>query len=59
MNIIPPNFLSVRLTDADKANYAKVQEHVARKVGMQLPAADIYRLAIVALAEQYGLKGMQ
>jgi hypothetical protein len=54
--MMAPNFLSVRLNDDDKRNFTAVQDHIKRKVGAALPAADLYRLAMLALAEKYGLK---
>lgn len=59
MEIIPPNFVSVRLLDADKENYIKVAQHMQRTVGIPLSTADIYRLAVKALAEKHNIRGMQ
>jgi hypothetical protein len=59
MTIVPPNFVSVRLLDADKDNYAKVHEAAERAAGKRLATADVYRLAVLALAEKYKVGGMQ
>lgn len=57
--IIPPNFISVRLDEQDRQNYAKVHENVERAIGMRLKTADIYRLAMAALAEKHNIKGVR
>ena len=57
--IIPPNFVSVRLDEDDKQNYSKVHEATEKAVGIRLNTADIYRFAIVALAEKHGVKGVR
>lgn len=56
--IISPNFVSVRLQDDDKQNYAKIHEAAERAVGMRLATADVYRLAMRALAEKHNVKGI-
>lgn len=56
---IPPNFVSVRLQDADKQNYAKVQEHMEKQIGIALGMGDLFRLAMKALAEKHGIKGVR
>lgn len=57
--IIPPNFVSVRLQDDDKQNYAKIHEAAEKVVGLRLATADVYRLAMQALAEKYNVKGVR
>lgn len=57
--IIPPNFVSVRLHEDDKQNYAKIQEHMQKLIGMSLSQSDLYRLGIKALAEKHGIKGIR
>ncbi len=53
---IPPNFVSVRLTDADKREFKTVQDHIFKVVGVELPMADVYRLGMKALIEKHNLK---
>lgn len=57
--IVPPNFVSVRLLDADKENYIKIADHMQRTIGLPLAQSDVYRLAMKALAEKHNIKGMQ
>lgn len=59
MPIIAPNFVSVRLDEQDKQNFAKVAEHAQRIIGIPLSTADVYRLAIKALAEKNGTTGVR
>jgi hypothetical protein len=54
--IIPPNFLSVRLTDDDKVAFTKVMQAAEKSIGISLSAADFYRLAVNALAEKMNVK---
>ena len=56
MQVIPPNFLSVRLTEDDKRNYSKIHEAAEKSVGIRLSAAQVYRLAMSALAEKHNVK---
>lgn len=56
MSLIAPNFVSVRLLDADKDNYAKVAEHMQQAIGIPLSVADLYRLAMRALAEKHNIR---
>lgn len=54
-----PNFVSVRLQDDDKQNYAKVQEHLEKSIGIALSMGDLYRLGMKALAEKHNIKGIR
>lgn len=56
---IPPNFVSVRLTEDDKQNYQKVQEHLEKNIGIALSMGDLYRLGVKALAEKHTIKGVR
>lgn len=56
MNVIAPNFVSVRLQDDDKQLYSKLHEAAERKVGERLSTAQVYRLAMQALAEKYKVR---
>jgi hypothetical protein len=57
--VIAPNFISVRLQDIDKENYAKIHEATERAVGMRLKTSDVFRLALRALAEKHNVKGVK
>lgn len=57
--VIAPNFVSVRLQDDDRQNYAKIHEATERAVGKRLSTADIYRHAMRALAEKHNVKGIR
>lgn len=59
MQKIAPNFISVRLQDEDKQNYAKVQEGMEKTIGLSLSMGDLYRLALKALAEKHNIKGVR
>lgn len=56
MQAIAPNFVSVRLHEDDKLNYSKIHEAAERSVGMRLNTADVFRLAMKALAEKHNVK---
>lgn len=57
MQATAPNFVSVRLTDEDKAAYVKAHAAAERAIGMRLTTADVYRLAMQALTEKHKIKG--
>jgi predicted ATP-grasp superfamily ATP-dependent carboligase len=59
MQVIPPNFVSVRLDEQDKQNYAKVVEATEKAIGVRINTADLYRHAIAALAEKHNVKGVR
>lgn len=56
---IAPNFVSVRLHDDDKQNYVKIADAAERAEGTRLSTADVYRLAMKALAEKHNVKGVR
>jgi hypothetical protein len=57
--IIPPNFVSIRLQEDDKLNLVKVQEATERALGRRISTAELYREAIIALAEKHNVKGVR
>jgi hypothetical protein len=57
MQVIPPNFVNVRLQEDDRQLYAKVHEAAEKQTGQRLNMADLYRLAIGNLAKQLNVKG--
>lgn len=59
MKKIAPNFVSVRLDEADKQNYAAVWEHMEKSIGIPLSMSAMYRLMLKALAEKHGVKGVR
>jgi hypothetical protein len=59
MFITPPNFMSVRLTDEDKQNYVKIHLAAEQALRQRLSTADLYRLAMQALAEKHGVRGIK
>jgi hypothetical protein len=56
MIVTAPNFVSVRLDEDDKRTFAKVAEAAQKNTGVELTTAQIYRLAMRALAEQLDVK---
>lgn len=52
-------FLSIRLTLDDRANYARVHQHLQSATGAKLSAADIMRMGLRALSEQHNIKGIK
>lgn len=59
MNIIAPNFVSVRLDEQDRQNFAKVSEGLSKAIGTEVNTATLYRAAIKALAEKFEIKGVK
>lgn len=59
MQTIAPNFVSVRLDEDDKQNFVKIADACERVVGIRLSTADLYRLAMKALAEKHNVKGVR
>jgi len=57
--MITPNFISVRLLDDDKDNFALILAHEEKRTGITLSVSDLYRLAIKALAEKHNIKGVR
>jgi hypothetical protein len=56
MSTQAPAVVSVRLTDADQALYAKVCERIASKSAVTPTTSQLYRLAMQALAEKHNVK---
>ena len=59
MNVIAPNFMSVRMDEQDKQNFVKVATALANVVGAEVNTATVYRAAIKALAEKFDVKGVK
>lgn len=59
MNILAPNFMSVRMDEQDKQNFVKVAAALADVVGTEVSTATVYRAAIKALAEKFDVRGVK